>query len=198
MIDPAVLLDACVLYPQYLRDVLLRLAHPSRGLYSPRWSPLILAEVERNLVQNAGADGGRAAAMIALMRQHFPDAEVSPPDELVAAMTNHPKDRHVLAAAVHCQCDFLVTDNVKDFPVASCVPFGVAVLTADEFLSEMHEQEPDVVLEVAARLARALRKPPMTLHDLVAALARAQLPQFASRLRAQLAALDVDDYVARL
>ncbi len=198
MIDSAVLFDACVLYPQYLRDVILRLAHPSRGLYSPRWSPLILAEVERNLVENAGVDAGRAAAMIALMRLHFPDAEVSPPDELVAAMTNHPKDRHVLAAAVHAQCDLLVTDNVKDFPVASCAPFGVAVATADEFLSDVHEQEPDAMLEVVGRLALALRKPAMTVHDVVAALARARLPQLAAALNAQLAVLDIDTYLDRL
>jgi predicted nucleic acid-binding protein len=198
VIDSAVLFDACVLYPQYLRDVILRLAHPSRGLYSPRWSPLILTEVERNLVRNAGVETGRAAAMIALMRQHFPDAEVSPPDELVAAMTNHPKDRHVLAAAVHGQCDFLITDNVKDFPVASCAPSGAAVATPDEFLSNVHEQEPDAVLEVVGRLALALRKPPMTVHDVVAALARARLPQLAAALNAQLVALDIDAYLHRL
>jgi predicted nucleic acid-binding protein len=198
VIAPAVLFDACVLYPQYLRDVILRLAHPSRGLYSPRWSPLILAEVERNLVRNAGVDAGRAAAMIALMRQHFPDAEVSPPDALIAAMTNHPKDRHVLAAAVHAQCDFLVTDNVKDFPVPSCEPFGLAVVTADEFLSDVHKQESDAVLEVVGRLALALRKPAMTVNDVVAALARARLPQFAAILDAQLAALNIEDYLHRL
>ena len=198
MIDSAVLFDACVLYPQYLRDVILRLAHPSRGVYSPRWSPLILTEVERNLVRNAGVDAGRAAAMIALIRQHFPDAEISPPDELVAAMTNHPKDRHVLAAAIHAQCDFLVTDNVKDFPAASCVPFGVAVVTADEFLSDVHDKEPDAVLEVVARLALALRKPAMTVHDVVAVLARTRLPHFAAGLDAQLATINIEDYLNRL
>jgi hypothetical protein len=148
VISSAVLLDACVLYPQYLRDVLLRLAHPSRGLYSPRWSPLILAEVERNLVQRAGIDARRAAAMIALMRKHFPEAEVAPSDALVATMTNHPKDRHVLAAAVFGECDLLVTDNVKDFPEPSCAPHRVSVVSADRFLAGMHAEEPDQVLEI--------------------------------------------------
>jgi len=33
-------------------------------------------------------------------------------------MTNHPKDRHVLAAAVRCNAEVIVTHNVKEFPRA--------------------------------------------------------------------------------
>jgi hypothetical protein len=41
----AVVLDTCVLYPQYLRDTLLRLAE--RRLYNPLWSADIRAELHR-------------------------------------------------------------------------------------------------------------------------------------------------------
>jgi len=48
MAGPTALLDANVLYPAGLRDILLRLA--DRYLYSPRWSADIHAEWMRSLL----------------------------------------------------------------------------------------------------------------------------------------------------
>lgn len=45
-----VVLDACVLYPAPLRDVLLSVA--SIGCFSPYWSDLINDEWTRNLLAN--------------------------------------------------------------------------------------------------------------------------------------------------
>jgi PIN domain len=93
------LLDTCVLYPRYLRDVLLNMAEDE--LYAPLWSAEILTELRRNLVHRdeaANVDG-----MIRAMRHAFPDAEVTGFERLIPAMTNHPKDRHVLAAAGACR-----------------------------------------------------------------------------------------------
>ena len=52
------------------------------------------------------------------MAAYFPDARVTSYEELIGSMTNHPKDRHVLAAAVAGRADVLVTENLKDFPPA--------------------------------------------------------------------------------
>jgi hypothetical protein len=46
---PSVLLDACVLFPMYLRDTLLSTAEA--GLYVPYWSQKILDEAMGNLVR---------------------------------------------------------------------------------------------------------------------------------------------------
>ena len=37
----------------------------------------------------------------------------------IPAMTNHPKDRHVLAAAARAGAKVMVTYNLKDFPSSS-------------------------------------------------------------------------------
>lgn len=41
---------------------------------------------------------------------------------LIPAMTNHEKDRHVLAAAVRANAELVVTDNKKDFPLSAVKP----------------------------------------------------------------------------
>jgi hypothetical protein len=51
-------LDANVLFPPLLRDVLLRAAE--KGLYQPYWSAKILDEPERALVREGHLDAGAA------------------------------------------------------------------------------------------------------------------------------------------
>ena len=54
-----VLLDANVLYPETLRDVLLSLAED--GVFQVRWTPDILDEVERNVARRAKTANPTAA-----------------------------------------------------------------------------------------------------------------------------------------
>ncbi len=107
-----VVLDACVLVPQSLCDLLLRLAEEPR-LYRPVWTEEIMDEAHRALTQRipkkwpkASADRWRAAITLA-----FPEASVSPSTALIAKVTNHPGDRHVLAAAIEAGAQEIVTSN---------------------------------------------------------------------------------------
>jgi predicted nucleic acid-binding protein len=50
------------------------------------------------------------------MTRSFPDALVPGYESLVDGMTNDPKDRHVLAAAVRANAEVIVTFNRRDFP----------------------------------------------------------------------------------
>ncbi len=68
-------LDACVLYPFSLRDVLLRLAE--RELYDVYWSDRILAEMTRNLIANDLTDQAGAERLVRLMSRTFDAAAVS-------------------------------------------------------------------------------------------------------------------------
>lgn len=52
--DFKVLLDANVLYPSYLRDLLLRLAE--RGFYQVRWTDQILHEVSSSIKRRQPED----------------------------------------------------------------------------------------------------------------------------------------------
>ncbi|MET0418573.1 MAG: PIN domain-containing protein [Actinoplanes sp.] len=88
-------LDTCVLYPAYLCDTLLRLAESSA--YRPLWSADVFAELRRNLV-GRGLPPGRVDRRLDQMSRSFPDTQVTGHESLIDGMTNHPKDRHVLAA----------------------------------------------------------------------------------------------------
>ena len=92
-------------------------------------------------------------------------------DRLVPAMANDEKDRHVLAAAVVSDAQAVVTLNLKDFPVEACEPFAIEPLHPDVFLIDLYNLDAQEVFEAVERQAAVLRRPPMTLRDLIDRLA---------------------------
>src|SRR5436190_17394778 len=113
-------LDADVLFPMILRDTLLRAA--STGCFRPHWSARILGEVVRNLIDDYGMDATKAAALRALIEEAFPDANVENWERLEPGMRNHPKDRHITAAAASIGAGIIVTSNIRDF---TDLPVGI-------------------------------------------------------------------------
>lgn len=114
--DFPVVLDACVLVPASLRDTLLRCAE--RRMYLPRWSNEILDELRRTLLEKLGRSPEQVDHLSAELNRHFADARVEGFETLVALMTNDPGDRHVIAAAVKCGAEAIVTFNLRHFPDA--------------------------------------------------------------------------------
>jgi predicted nucleic acid-binding protein len=177
----AAVLDACVLYPIGLRDVLLDVAIELE-LFRPLWSASILEEMERNLVSNGVCSPDQAARLRTNLNAVFPDAEVTDYEDVIDEMQNHPKDRHVLAAAVVAEAEIVVTSNIKDFPTSACDAVGVRILHPDDFLLralELRSDVMDVVAGVAARFGRQGR--PSTHDELVSRLFQV-VPKFAAEL----------------
>jgi predicted nucleic acid-binding protein len=166
------------------RDTLLRAAE--LDLFRPCWSNHILAEVERNLfrllVKRGRADAeARVRHLLATLRAQFPEAIVADYEALIPTMTNSPNDRHVLAAAVASEAATIVTDNVCDFPPASTKPYGIAIMTPDDFLLALFEREPEQLLAVLARQAAEMRQP-KSLADLLRTL-QLSTPRFVDTIR---------------
>lgn len=174
------LLDTCVLYPAYLCDTLLRLAE-AEG-YRPLWSADILTELQRNVVE-AGVPADRVFRRIAHMTRSFPDAMVTGYDTLVDGMTNDPKDRHVLAAAVRANAEVIVTFNMRDFPEPALKAYDVAAIHPDDFLLDQLDLYPGLTVEVLEEQAAAYRREPTTLSRLLPLLERSGLPRFAAEVR---------------
>lgn len=184
----AVVLDTCVLFGAHRRDTLLRMAEAR--LFRPLWTADILSELEHALVER-GVDPARAARVVALMREHFEDALVDGYQPLVDSMRNDPKDRHVLAAAVRANAAAIVTDNVRDFPESATKPYGVEVVTVDEFMLNQLDLAPGVVMRVLHDQAAAHRRAPYTVEGLLTSLEKAGLAGFAAEARRHLPPLDL-------
>jgi hypothetical protein len=68
-----------------------------------------------------------------------------------------PNDRHVLAAAIRCGAQAIVTMNVKDFPSEALAEFEIVPRHPDDFILDLADLEPAVVT-AAAKLQRAALK----------------------------------------
>jgi predicted nucleic acid-binding protein len=181
-------LDACVLYPACLRDVLLTVAEA--GICQIRWSDEVLGEMERNIAKRTTAQSVKEAAAGAKytrneMERMFPEAMVprASYDRLIPVMTNDAKDRHVLAAAVAARADVLVTFNTRHFRSEACQPYIVDVQDPDTFLMHQFELDPDGFLNGLQFLAEQRSRPPMdTVGGILTALQRS-VPRFADQAR---------------
>jgi predicted nucleic acid-binding protein len=164
----AVFLDTCVLLKPYLCDTLLSVAEV--GVYRPLWSDGVIEELRRNLVK-AGAGPEAIEHRLDQMTAYFPGAQITGYENLTGSMTNHPKDRHVLAAAVAGRADVLVTENLKDFPECATAPFGLVVTGQDAFLLDLLDLHPATVLAALRRQSSRYRREPRTVDDLLTVLA---------------------------
>jgi len=104
-------------------------------------------ETVRTLETKLGVTPAQTAHLVHELELHFADAWVEDYDSLIPAMTNHPKDRHVLAAAVRTGAQTIVTFNLKDFLDASLDPWNVATQSPDDFLIHQYHLDPDVVVQ---------------------------------------------------
>ena len=155
---PVVLLDACVLIPMPLADTLLRLAAGPR-LLLPKWSDEIMAEVSHSLQEDFGLSPQKTLYRETEIRRHFPEARIEGHENLIPAMTNHPKDRHVLAAAVRSGAKAIVTYNIKDFPHSSLAPYSITTQGPSAFLKKLYDQAPSAMMDTLESQAAAIGKP---------------------------------------
>ncbi len=179
--------DACVLYSAPLRDLLIRLAEA--GLLHARWSDEILDEVFRNLQANRpDLDPENLAVTRQLMCVAVRDCLVAGHMKLVDGLVlPDPDDRHVLAAAIHCKAQVIVTDNIRDFPEETLWRFKIEAMPADDFVLSVAQTAPELVAEIIKSQAGDLVNPPYTVEQLLARLAHNGLQRSVVALRAALA-----------
>ena len=162
-------LDTCVLFPLILRDILLDAAQAR--LFVPRWSDEVLIELRRNLIAHRGLSDDQATRLIAALRRYFPAAEIAGYEQLIPAVANHPKDRHVVAAAAKAGATVIVTSNIRDFPETALAPFALTAQSPDHFLNLLLDADADRMSDVVHRLAASYRTPAMSLESFLNRLA---------------------------
>ncbi|MGH9497618.1 MAG: PIN domain-containing protein [Terriglobales bacterium] len=141
-------LDACVLVPAALCDLLLRLAEEP-AMYRPLWSQQIMAEMARALKSKLHRTAREVDHRRQQMNAAFPEAMITVPSELLKAVECIPDkdDRHVLAAAIMARANTIITQNTRHFPKDCLDKYGVLCQTADDFLMHQFHLGPQFILD---------------------------------------------------
>lgn len=178
---PRAVLDACVLFPTVLREILLGVA--AAGLFRPLWSARILEEWARAVVKLGPGAEVVARGEIAVMRADWPQALAEPGPGVEARLwLPDPADAHVLALAISAHADGIVTFNAADFPRGVLAEEGVARWDPDNFLRDLWARSPAAVaaaVEAVRVRAEHLSGREQPLKPL---LKRAKLPRLAKAL----------------
>jgi len=174
-----VVLDANVLYPFRMRDVLLRFAEA--GLCRARWTDRILEEWRRSLLKAKPHIEENIDSQLRAMARAFPEAWVDGYEDLIESITlPDADDRHVVAAAILADAEHIVTENLRDFPSGAIAQFGIEAISADDFLTSTFELYPSDAVTALRTMRAAYRKPPMTASEFLFDLQRSTLPKLAS------------------
>lgn len=174
-------LDACVLYPSVLREILIGVAE--RGGLVPLWSARILGEWQRAAMRLGAGGAAIASGEIAALRAQWPDAEVPADPTLEARLwLPDPADAHVLATAISGGAPLIVTLNLRDFPTRALAPENVRAQSPDDFLMARWLDSPAPV-EAAVQEARDKTEAASGRDQpLRALLKRAKLPRLGKAL----------------
>ncbi|MGM3163054.1 PIN domain-containing protein [Dickeya undicola] len=177
-----VVLDACVIYPSLLRDLLIHLG--LTGLYQPKWTAIIEDEWQRNLLLNRpDLTPEQISRTRELMNQAIPDAMITGFEALIPGITlPDPDDRHVVAAAIRNNAEIIVTFNLKDFPHPEIDNFGIEALHPDDFITDLLDLNQALVLSAVSRQRHNMRKPSKSVDEYLDALLRQSLPQTVKEL----------------
>lgn len=182
MSNPIVLLDACVLYPAPLRDLLMHLA--LADLFQAKWSDDIHNEWIRNVLANRpDLTLAQLTRTRKLMDQHVRDCLVHGYKKLISKLSlPDENDRHILAAAIHSNAEMILTYNLKDFPSKILKPYGIKAEHPDILLYDLLRQVPDQFCAAMQRLRLSLKHPPVSKKEYLNILAQQRLSKTVAAL----------------
>lgn len=119
-----------------------------------------------------------------LMDAHVRDALVTGYEPLIEELSlPDPDDRHVLAAAMRCGADAIVTFNQKDFPSDALKTYAIDVIHPDDFVCYQLDLSPPVCCKAIRAQRMALKNPKVDVDTFLSTLQKQQLPQTVSQLK---------------
>ena len=186
-LQSVVILDACVLYPAPVRDLLLSVAH--EGLFIPKWTPIIQEEWLNALLSNRPElDREQLQKTQSMMRNAFPEAEIMHQVEKKARLPLLPdlNDQHIFEAAVSSNASFIVTFNLRDFPDRLVEPLNIRAIHPDSFLCKLYKESANVMYTAFKKQLERLQHPPLSDIQLFNILTNCNLSKIVGYLSAHL------------
>ena len=178
-----VVYDACVLYPNTLRDLLMELA--VRDLYRAKWTEEIHDEWIRNLNKNKPQLTLEKLHRVRdLMNANVRDCLVTDYQWLIDSLKlPDANDRHVLAAAIKAKAEVIVTTNLKDFPKSELDKYDVEAQHQDTFITNLIDLYPVQVIEAVQKCHQRRKKPPCSFEEYLMRLQKQELPNTVSMIK---------------
>ncbi|WP_250290159.1 PIN domain-containing protein [Frankia sp. CiP1_Cm_nod1] len=175
--------DANVLYPNTLRDLLIRIAQS--GLVQAKWTNEILDEMATAIGRTRpDISPEKLTRLRSLMNAAIRDVLVFGYEPLIEGLKlPDPGDRHVLAAAIKAGAQVIVTRNLKDFPAADLEPWGVEAKTPDAFVLDQVGIRGQAVAASIQQIADSRTNPPESVDDILRQLERNGLVESTAALR---------------
>ncbi len=162
---PIALIDTNILYSAGIRDILLQVAISE--LFEPKWSPDIrdeLIDTFRKIRPDINPQ--RIERIWTEMNHFFPKANITGYEYLIDDLDlPDPDDRHVLAAAIHAACGYIVTEDRKHFPLVALESYGVIRLRPDDFLLMLLHSNPDDFIDAVRVVMARLTSPPYSVEE---------------------------------
>ena len=179
-----VFLDANVLYPAGLRDFLMRLT--LQGLYHARWSDLVHEEWMQAVLRDfPDLTYQQLERTRDLMNRHAIGSLVTGFNHRIEQLKGlpDPDDRHVLAAAIHCRAEVILTRNLRDFPASVLAEYGIRAEAPDSFIHRLLTAHPEGVIATARQHRSNLKNPPKSVEEYLASLEQQGLHRTVAALR---------------
>ena len=179
-----VVYDANVLYPNTLRDLLIRISQAD--LVQARWTNQILDEMLRALSRNRpDISPDKLERLRHLMNEAVRDCLVSGHEPLIEGLKlPDPSDRHVLAAAIKSGARIIVTSNLRHFPAADLERWDVEAKAPDDFVLDQLGIDGRTVAACVQQIADSRTRPPQNIEDVLSQLERDGLVESIAALRA--------------
>jgi len=178
-------LDACVLYPVTIANILMEFAW--QGIYTAKWTK----EIDREWVESLKRDrpdltDRKIKSRLDQMHLAVPDWEIAKTkyQKLITALDlPDPNDRHVLAAAIAGHADCVVTKNTKDFSIEIVERHGVEILHPDDFILSQLTLDSIQSLTVIKQLRSRMKNPEISAEKFLESLEKVELVSTAEYLR---------------
>jgi len=105
------------------------------------------------------------------MNLAFPDANVENFEVFISGVNLRDKDdRHVVACAIRCNADLIVTFNIKDFSTKELAKFGIEIQNPDELISNLIDINPKLVHKAISKMVKRLKNPKKTMDEVLTIL----------------------------
>jgi predicted nucleic acid-binding protein len=180
-----VVYDANALYPNTLRDLLIRIAQLPY-LVQAKWTEKILDEVAEALRKNfPDISDEKTDRLRDLMNAAVRDCLVHDYEPLIGSLDlPDPDDRHVLAAAIKVNAQEIVTWNVRHFPRERLAPWNIRAKSPEDFVLDQIGIDRQAVWACVQQIVDSRTRRPVTTEDVLNELAQDGLVGSVASLRA--------------